>query len=77
MHTTFAPIRAAVTFVAAVLFAATASAAFAEGINPTPGGPSAPLTGINKTPNHLCQAGSNKFITATRTSRTFQSASVQ
>ena len=66
MHTTFAPIRAAVTFVAAVLFAATAGAAFAEGINPTPGGPTSPITGVNKTPNHLCQAGSNKFITATR-----------
>jgi hypothetical protein len=66
MHTTFAPIRAAVTFVAAVLFAATAGPAFAEGINPTPGGPTAPITDVNKTPNHLCQAGSNKFITATR-----------
>jgi hypothetical protein len=70
MHITFASTRAAVSLVAAVLFAATAGAALAEGISPTPTTPGtppgAPLTGINKTPNHLCQPGSNRFITATR-----------
>jgi hypothetical protein len=56
------------TLGAAFLFAA-ASAASAEGINPTPttpGTPGNPLAGVNKTPNHLCQPGSNKFIAATR-----------
>ncbi len=70
MHNTFAPTRAAVTLIAAVLFAAAAGAARAEGINPTPTtpgtSPGSPLAGVNKTPNHLCQPGSNKFVTATR-----------
>jgi hypothetical protein len=76
MQSSFAPRRAAATlarlFVAAALLSAGASAAFAEGISPTPTppgtppGPGTPLAGINKTPNHLCRAGSNKFVTATR-----------
>ena len=73
MHITFAPIRAAAAL-AAVLLAATAGAASAEGINPTPAqpgtppatSPGAPLASVKKTPNSLCQPGSNKFITATR-----------
>jgi len=74
MHIAIAPTRAAVALATAVLFAATAGAALAEGINPTPAqpgtppatAPGAPLASVKKTPNHLCQPGSNKFITATR-----------
>jgi hypothetical protein len=69
MHITFAPTRAAVAVAVTILFAATAGAAFAEGINPTPttpGTPGNPIAGVNKTPNHLCRPGSNKFITSTR-----------
>src|SRR5262249_47792063 len=73
MHITFAPTRVPRNFavlVAAGLFAATARPAFAQGLNPTPTQPGTPpggaLAGINKTPNHLCQPGSNRFITATR-----------
>lgn len=74
MHISFAPTRAAVTIVASALFAAVAGAAHAEGINPTPAQPGMPpaaspgdtLAGVKKTPNHLCQPGSNKFVTATR-----------
>lgn len=74
MHITLAPARAAVTFIAASLIAALAAAAYAEGINPTPAQPGTPpttapgndLSAVKKTPNHLCQSGSNKFVAATR-----------
>jgi hypothetical protein len=78
MLTSSAPTRAAVTLIAAALFAAMAGAADAEGINPTPAQPGTPpatppaatpgngLASVKKTPNHLCQPGSNKFIAATR-----------
>lgn len=74
MQISSAPTRAAVAFIAASLIAAMAGSAHAEGINPTPAQPGTPpatspgesLASVKKTPNHLCQAGSNKFITATR-----------
>ncbi len=73
MHIPLAPTRAAAV-VAAALIVATAGAARAEGINPTPTQPGTPpatspgdaLASVRKTPNHLCQQGSNKFVTATR-----------
>lgn len=74
MHITFAPTRAIVTGIAAILLAAAAGAAHAEGINPTPAQPGTPpaaspgnsLGSVKKTPNHLCQPGTNKFVAATR-----------
>lgn len=77
MQISSAPTRAATTVLAAALFAAMAGAAHAEGINPTPQPGTPPATppatspgegldSVKKTPNHLCQPGSNKFIAATR-----------
>ena len=73
MQPTFAPPRAAaargLAALAAAIFMSAASGAFAEGINPTPGQPGqppGPTTGVDKTPTHLCQPGSMKFVATTR-----------
>jgi len=70
MQATIAPHCAAAAriFAAAVLLAATAGAAAAEGISPSPGQPGTPgqYADVKKTPTHLCQPGSIKFITTTR-----------
>jgi hypothetical protein len=69
MQATFAPHRAAAVVVAALL-AAAPGAAFTEGINPNPTGPGtppgAPIQGVNKTPTHLCQPGTMRFVGTTR-----------
>lgn len=69
MPTTFATSPAAAALVAAALFAATAGAASAQGISPTPSpgeGPGTTISGVNKTPTHLCQPGTMRFVAATR-----------
>jgi hypothetical protein len=66
MKTLFAPTRAALALVASVMFAATAGAAFAEGLSPNPTAPATPTTGVNKTPTHLCQPGTMRFVATTR-----------
>src|SRR5262249_20215640 len=66
MPTTTASPRAAVTLVAAALIAVAAGPVSAEGINPNPGDSGTPITGVNRTPTHLCQPGTMRFVSATR-----------
>lgn len=70
MHTTYAPPRAAAAMLALAFLAAAAGSASAEGINPNPTDPGtppgAPVQGVNKTPTHLCQPGTMRFVSTTR-----------
>lgn len=70
MQTMFAPTRAAAALITSVSLAAMAGGAFAEGIDPNPAqpgqAPGTPITGVTKTPTHLCQPGTMRFVATTR-----------
>lgn len=67
---TTAPRRAAAAlariFAAAALLAAAAGTASAESISPTPAQPGTGFADVKRTPSHLCQSGSARFVQATR-----------
>ncbi|HEY7610235.1 MAG TPA: hypothetical protein VIF14_13455 [Alphaproteobacteria bacterium] len=69
MQPPYAPPHAAAALLVAAVFAAAAGSASAEGINPNPTPPGegpGPITGVNKTPTHLCQPGTMRFVGTTR-----------